>query len=136
MKTHELAVLLELNVKLLRTLPNVEVDDAIRKMIDLAAESKDKRAKKPSLQRSHAIPEGIEDKLSRMTPAEIEDYLARSEEFSTTVSLKDLAERLKISGSKRQSHSALVNLIVRHFEASRMDSIIRTAGKQPERSGG
>jgi hypothetical protein len=66
-----------------------------------------------------------------MTPAEIERYLdsnADSDSF-TTARLMELAERLGISASKRQSRSALVNLITRHFEANQMDSMIRTARK-------
>jgi len=67
--------------------------------------------------------------LKRMSPAEIEKYLGSEVEPFSTAQIQDLAMRLGISASKRQNKSALVNLITRYFEASQMDSIIRSSRK-------
>jgi len=60
-----------------------------------------------------------------MSPAEIETFLLSEEESFTVANLTELADRLGLTSSKRQSKSALVNMITRHYEASRMHKIMR-----------
>lgn len=60
-----------------------------------------------------------------MSPSEIEAFLLSDDEAFTIANLTDLAKRMGLTSSKRQSKSALVNMIARHYEASRMHSIMR-----------
>ncbi|MFA7242381.1 MAG: hypothetical protein WC091_19890 [Sulfuricellaceae bacterium] len=130
MKTHEIAEQLEAFAKLLRSLPDTEIETVLSTLIGASTGTRNEPTK--NLPRSGTpLPEGVESRLATMTPAEIERYLdsdVDSESF-TTARLMELTERLGISASKRQGRSALVNLITRHFEANQMDSIIRTARK-------
>ncbi len=130
MKTHEIAEQLEAFAKLLRSLPDTEIETVLSTLIGASIGTHIEPTKNPP-RPGTPLPEGVESRLATMTPAEIERYLgssADSESF-TTARLMELAERLGISASKRQSRSALVNLITRHFEANQMDSMIRTARK-------
>ena len=128
MKTHELANQLELLAKLLRSLPDSELEETIAESLSLLGGQK--QATKTSSRSTQPLPDGTEDRLKKMTPAEIEKYLGSEVEPFSTAQLQDLAVRLGISTSKRQSKSALVNLITRYFEASQMDSIIRSSRKE------
>lgn len=130
MKTHEFAEQLEALAKLLRSLPDTEIETVLSTLIGSSIGTRTEPTKS-ALRPGLPLPEGVESRLATMTPAEIERYLdsnADSESF-TTARLMELAERIGISASKRQSRSALVNLITRHFEANQMDSMIRTARK-------
>lgn len=127
MKTHELANQLELLAKLLRSMPDSELEETIAEPLSLL-EGK-KQSIKTSSRSTQLLPEGTEDHLKKMTPAEIEKYLGSDVEPFSTAQLRDLAVRLEISVSKRQNKNALVNLITRHFEARQMDSIIRSSRK-------
>lgn len=130
MKTHEIAEQIEAFAKLLRSLPDTEIETVLSTLIGASIGTRIEPTKNPP-RTGTPLPEGVESRLATMTPAEIERYLdsdADSESF-TTARLMELAERLGISASKRQGRSALVNLITRHFEANQMDSMIRTARK-------
>lgn len=128
MKTHELASQLELLAKLLRSLPDSELEETIAESLALLGGQK--LATKTSTQTTKPLPDGVEARLKKMTPAEIEKYLDSEDEPFSSAQLQALAVCLGISTSKRQSKSALVNLITRHFEASQMDSIIRSSRKE------
>jgi hypothetical protein len=128
MKTHKLADQLELLAKLLRSLPDSEFDEAILDLLSLIG---DKNQSTKTRSRSpQPLPEGVDERLRTMTPVEIEKYLGSEVEPFSSAQLQDIAMRLGISTSKRQSKNALVNLITRHFEASQMDSIIRSSRKE------
>ncbi len=127
MKTHELANQLELLAKLLRALPDSEIEDTLTNPLSLLRGQK--QITKKSNRSKQLLPDTTLDQLKKMTPAEIEKYLDSESEPFSTGQLQELAIRLEISTSKRQSKSALVNLITRYFEASQMDSIIRSSRK-------
>jgi hypothetical protein len=130
MKTHELAERLEAYANLLRSLPNTEIDTILSTLINSSIgariESTKNTQRPPPL-----LPEGVELHLAAMTPAEIERYLDSNSDSGsfTTAHLMELTERLGISASRRQGRNALINLITRYFEASQMDSIIRSTSK-------
>lgn len=63
-----------------------------------------------------------------MSPAEIEAFLLSEAEALTVANLSELADRLGLTSSKRQSKNALVNMITRHYEAAKMHSIMRDSG--------
>lgn len=124
MKTHDFARHLELLARLLRQLPNTELDPkGAPDLQGLLAEP----AAKDSGRQARPLPEGIDTKLAGMSPAEIESYLSSEDEGFTAANLTELAERLGLTSSKRQSKSALVNMLTRHFEATKMHAIIRDA---------
>lgn len=126
MKTHEFARYLEQLARLLRQLPDTELDP--KRASDLQAQLPDiDTAKKEGGRSPRVLPEDIEIKLQSMSPAEIETYLLSDDEAFTVASLSALADRLGLTSQKRQSKSALVNMITRHFEAARMHSIMRGA---------
>lgn len=130
MKTHELAERLESFAKLLRSFPDTEIDTVLSTLLGTSTGAHTKPSKNSSRLAS-PLPDGVESSLAKMSSVEIEHYLNSgigAEPF-TTARLMELAERLGISASKRQSRSALVNLITRHFEANQMDSMIRAARK-------
>lgn len=126
MKTHDFARHLELLARLLRQLPNTELEpkggpNLQRLLAGFEPSSKD------SSRQARPLPEGVETKLAGMSPAEIESYLSSEVESFTAANLIELAERLGLTSSKRQSKSALVNMLTRHFEATKMHAIIRDA---------
>jgi hypothetical protein len=124
MKTHEFAKHLEQLARLLRQLPNTELDP--KHASDLQGLLPGIEATKKEATRSpRPLPEDIEAKLAEMSPAEIETFLSSEDEAFTVANLSELVDRLGLSSSKRQSKSALVNMITRHYEASRMHSIMR-----------
>ncbi len=127
MKTHEVAKQLELLAKFLRSLPDTELEITINEMLAIFCEKKQK--KNTPIKPSNALPKGEEERLKKMTPAEIEGHLSSEDGSYSVTQLQELAARLGVSTSKRQSKSALINLITRHFEASQMDSIIRSSKK-------
>ncbi len=53
--------------------------------------------------------------------------MSSEEDAFTVANLSELAERIGLNSSKRQSKSALINMITRHYEASKMHSIMRSA---------
>ena len=124
MKTHEFAKHLELLARLMRQLPNIELDSKLTPDLQALLVGIEPSAKDIT-RRARALPEGIEAKLTSMSPAEIEAFLSSEEEGFTVANLANLAERLGLTSSKRQSKSALVNMLTRHFEATNMHSIIR-----------
>ncbi|MDT4877838.1 hypothetical protein FQZ97_1133900 [compost metagenome] len=68
-----------------------------------------------------------------MPPVKIEEYLEKDSDKFPTKRLIELAKRIGISPSNRQSRSALVNLISRHYEAGQMDLMIRSAKSEERR---
>lgn len=126
MKTHAFANYLELLAQHLRRLPNTELETMLQIDIQKALPGFD-AAEKGSMRKARPLPLEIESKLQSMSPAEIEAYLSSEEEAFTVANLTELAERLGLTSSKRQSKSALVNMITRHFEAGKMHSIMRGA---------
>ena len=65
-----------------------------------------------------------------MPLAEIEKFLSAEEEGFTAAYLTEIAKRLGITTASRQNKSALINLIVRHFEAVQMHAIMRSTGPE------
>jgi len=127
MKTHEFARQLELMAKWLRKLPDMEVDP---KSLPNLQPSLPGLEGDDSIRESKSLPKGIEEKLSRMSAAELEAFLTSEEQALTTANLVELSERIGLQTSKRQNKNALVNLIVRHYEAGQMHSIIRSARQE------
>jgi hypothetical protein len=126
MKTHEFARHLEQLARLLRQLPNTELDQKhapdLQGLLPGMAP-----AKKDTARPLRPLPKDIEDQLATMSPAEIEAFLSSEEDAFTVANLSELAERIGLNSSKRQSKSALINMITRHYEASKMHSIMRSA---------
>jgi DNA-directed RNA polymerase specialized sigma24 family protein len=124
MKTHDFARHLEQLARLLRQLPNTELDPMhasdLQGLLPGMAPVKRDTARAIRL-----LPDDIEDKLAKLSPAEIEAFLLSEENAFTLANLSELAERIGLNSSKRQSKSALVNMITRHYEASKMHSIMR-----------
>lgn len=128
MKTHEFARHLEQLARLLRKLPDTELDSkhSLELQESLSGMSP---AKKNSNQPLRPLPIDIEKRLAAMSPAEIEAFLLSEAEALTVANLSELADRLGLTSSKRQSKNALVNMITRHYEASKMHSIMRGSGQ-------
>ena len=124
MKTHELADQLDVLASLLRSIPNAEIDETLKNKIKNSFPLEGKDRKKESSQSKSLLREGVEEKLYEMSPAEIEEFLNSEVESFTSNNLLEIAKRLGVSSSKRQSKNALINLITRHFEAKQMHSII------------
>lgn len=124
MKTYDLASILEKNASLLRSHPNVEIEDIFSLLIQLATNSKGKLEK--TKQKEIEFPNDLISKLEKMSANEVRDYLLTNELFPTSSSLQKLAAMLKISSSKRQSKEGLANMISKYFEANNMDSMIRS----------
>ncbi|MEE5168354.1 hypothetical protein [Pseudomonas viridiflava] len=131
MKTHELAHIMELATNLLRSLPNAELGqtlNTLQKIVDSAQ----KQAPEKNHSQTIEISKEIRKKLGMMSAQDIENYLNNDSMFVSTASVQKLAQELGIQTSKRQSRSALINLIVRHQEASQMDAIIRSSKAESE----
>lgn len=128
MKAHEFAHQLELLAALLRSLPNSEVEQTYAAILRAAGNTGDDKGRSTD-RPQRRLPLGVEDDLKKMTPIEVENYLNSEVQSYTTSHLVELAERLGVTTSKRQSRDALINMITRFFEANQMDSIIRGARK-------
>lgn len=127
MRTHELARHLELLAKFLRRFPDVEMDP--KRSLEFQEFIPGMGAKGEISEKNlRALPEDIQEQLSIMSPAEIEDFLLSGDKGFTAVSISELAQRLGLTSSKRQSKNALVNMIARHYEASKMHAIMRGSG--------
>jgi len=127
MKTHQFARHLEKLARLLRQLPDIELDS--KHSLDIQEFLPGMSpAKRNPLQPLRSLPIDIQERLSAMSPAEIEAFLLSEAEAFTVANLSELAERLGLTSSKRQSKNALVNVITRHYEASKMHSIMRGSG--------
>ncbi|MGM9428677.1 hypothetical protein [Hydrogenophaga sp. MI9] len=124
MKTHEFARYLEQLARLLRQLPDTELDPKRSADLQALMPGGDPNAKART-RLEGGLPEKIAAKLREMSPAEIETYLLSDEEAFTVVFLSALADHLGLTSQKRQSKNALVNMITRHFEATKMHSIMR-----------
>lgn len=127
MKTHELSRHLEQLARLLRQLPNTELDAQSFAVLEDFLPGIGP-TKKNSTKSFRALPEDIQERLDSMSPAEIEAFLLSEDEAFTVANLSELAERIGLTSSKRQSKIALVNMITRHYEAFRMHSIMRGSG--------
>jgi hypothetical protein len=127
MKTHEFARQLEILAKLLRQLPDTELEEMHLSAL-IPTPSLSTNSIKESTRHARPLPPGIEKQLIGMTVAQVEAFLGSEEEAFTVANLSELAERLGITTSKRQNKSALINLITRSVEAEKMHSIIRGTG--------
>lgn len=125
MKTHEFANNLELFARLLKLLPDTELDETLTNALQSVLPTKTSTPAKGGSRLTKPLPYGFEKQLQLMTPAQIEKLLDSDEDGFTVAQISELAERLGIAISKRQSKSALINLITRFFEANQMHSIIR-----------
>lgn len=128
MKNHDLAEILELTATLLKSLPNTDIAQTIKTLQKISEKSDIKETYR---NKSHHIdiPSSTIEKIRSMNTHEIESFLNDSSLFVSTSSIQKLAEILGIQASKRQSRSALINLIVRNQEAIHMDAIIRSGSK-------
>lgn len=124
MKTHVLSRHLEQLARLLRQLPDTELDAKSFSLLEdfLPVVGS---AKKNSTRSFRTLPPDIQERLAAMSPAEIEAFLLSEDEAFTIANLSELTERIGLTSSKRQSKAALVNMITRHYEAFRMHSIMR-----------
>ncbi len=131
MKTHELARHLEQLARLLRKFPDTELDQ--KHPFDLQEFLPGMSpAKKKSVRQPQPLSIDIEERLAAMSPAEIEAFLLSDAQAFTAANLSELADRLGLTSSKRQSKNALVNMITRHYEASKMHSIMRGTASTEE----
>ncbi len=128
MKTHDFALQLESLAKFLRSLPDSEMEEALKYSL-LPDKHVKSEAKKRGGDTFSALPSDIDEQLQMKSPAEIEKFLKSEEASFTSSQLLSIANRLGISTSKRQSKEALVNVIARHFEAGQMDMMIRSTRK-------
>jgi hypothetical protein len=128
MKTHDFAKQLESLAKFLRSLPNTEMEEALQQSLWVYGPESGEKSKVASKVASE-LPDGIEDRLVKMSPAEVEEFLNSDEELFTSSQLVVLAKRLGISTSKRQRKEALINAITRFYEAGQMDVMIRSTRK-------
>jgi hypothetical protein len=132
-KIHELATCMELTAKILRELPDDELPETLEYLLNLVRKSKSQQGDRPREPVEVApLSQGTINRLATMSPAQIEQFLNTSEEFANLGRLRALAEHLDITASRRQNHAALVNMIVRHFEARQMDNIIRGSRTKDE----
>lgn len=126
MKTYELVKVLEQLALLLKSLPDGEIGQVFKVLQQLVD---DKPALKKESTKGRAVytalPEGVVERIHRMTPSGAENFLATDATFVSTASFLRLSSALGIETSKRQSRSAVVNSIIRHLEARKMGSIIR-----------
>jgi hypothetical protein len=129
MKSHELAENLEKLAKTLKTLPNTELSEIIELIFSLTP-PKEKQTKREKLETTHATAE-LESTLSKMPAQKIEDYLESQCDDFPTKRLLELASRIGLTTSKRQSRSALVNLISRHYESGQLDMLLRNSRHKP-----
>lgn len=127
MKTHEFARHLELLARLLRSLPDTELDDSIATELQSTIPGLAPASAKEGRRPPRPLAPGLEKQLLHKSPAEIEALLGSKGEAFTVAQLTELAERLGVATSKRQSKNALINLITRYFEAGQMHSIMRSA---------
>lgn len=129
----EIATCMELIVKILRELPDGELPKTLEHLLNMVQKSKDKRSDQSRvLTKLIPISQKTVDRLATMSPSEIEQFLSTSEEFTNVGRLRELAEYIGITASRRQNHAALVNMIARHFEARQMDFIIRGSRTRDE----
>jgi hypothetical protein len=125
-KTHKLAAYMEVTAKILRELPDGELIETLEHMLKLARTSKNRNSAEANLLSDVTpISTAVVDRLTNMSSAQIEEFLTTSKEFEGLTRIRELARHLAIKMSRRQNHAALVNMIVRHFEARRMDFTIR-----------
>lgn len=130
MKTHEYARNLELLAKWLRRLPNVELEDSLSEVTQSLLPGMAAPGKRESLRLSRPYSRGIEKELAVMPIEEIEKFLSSKDSDFTVANLNEIARRLGIATSSRQNKSALINQIVRHFEADQMHAMMRGAKNQ------
>ena len=137
MKTHELSRYLEQLARFLRKLPDTELDpkalsgfQSFIPGIVPVHEISRKPVRKVRLNKS--VSSDLEKKISNMSPMEIEKFLLSDEQAFTVSGLADLAGKIGLTSSKRQSKNALVNMIVRYYEANNMHSILRTPSGNEE----
>ena len=132
-KIHELAACMELTAKILRELPDGELPETLEHLLKLVQKSKSQqgdRLREPV--EVQPLSQETINRLTTMSPAQIEQFLRTAEEFANLGRIRELAEHLGITVSRRQNHAALVNMIVRHFEARQMDFIIRGSRTKDE----
>ena len=135
MKTHEMAAVMEMSAKILRELPNEDLIDSLEQLLKLARANRSRSRFSPdSMTDVPSISHERINDLAHMPSAEIEELLTTSEEFSSLRKIRELANHLGIKMSRRQNHAALVNMIVKYFEARRMDFTIRSGQNKDETS--
>ena len=127
MKTHELAHSLELLSRLLRQLPDTQLNQ-IEPYLQTIFPKIATQPKEPAHPK-RKIPKEIEGQIALMNPRDIEEFLLSEKASLTAAQLSDLATQLGLTSSKRQSKSALANMITRHYEASRMHEIMRNTSQ-------
>lgn len=130
MKTHELARNLERLAKWLRQLPDAELDDSLPEITQSLLPGIAPVLKREIVRTPRSSLRGVERRLATMPLAEIEKFLSAEEEGFTAAYLTEIAKRLGITTASRQNKSALINLIVRHFEAVQMHAIMRSTGPE------
>ena len=131
MRTHRLATVLELTAKILREFPDDELPVVLEDLLDKLQKGKKQKSRNYQINIETGISQEMIERLMAMSPNEIEQYISTSEEFKTANRLRELANRLGIKTSQRQNYAAILNMIIRNFEARHMDSIIRR-GKDNE----
>lgn len=131
MKSHDLARSLEKWAQILKSSPDVDVGDAISVLLSMASEKSKPSEKVPEKNKIVTdLPSDIEKKLAAMAPREIERYLTQEDKIFPAKNLLKLAGILGISSSKRQSRSALANLITKYYESEQMDMLMRASKRK------
>ena len=124
MKSHDVAKQLESVAKLLRMLPDHEITDVIPAIVAIVRDHSS--GKRKGVLRESPVTPQLLDRLRGLSAMEIQRLLTDSEEFDRPAVLRELAKKLGIPLSQRQSRAALVNTIASHIENQQMDLIIRS----------
>mgnify|MGYP003120222479 CR=1 FL=1 len=131
MKSHDLAKNLEKWAEILKSSPDVEISDVLSALLSLTSQkTKLSEGTQEKSKEVAELPTDIEKKLAAMPPREIERYLTQEDKIFPAKKLLALAEMLGISSSKRQSRSALANLITKYYESEQMDMLMRTSKRR------
>ncbi|ENG6256897.1 hypothetical protein ACXX2Q_000724 [Yersinia enterocolitica] len=122
MKAYELAKILDEFSSILKSGPDVEVNNLL-KLFKLSLSTSKSTYPKSS---NKIIPNHKIDvsKLTSLPPEELYNELKNSSKYSA-ISIRELAKAAGIISSSRQNRDALIHTIVRHFESLNMDQLIR-----------
>jgi hypothetical protein len=118
--------------KILRETPDGSISESLAYILEAVRRAKSRPSERPTSPSTTEQPLSTEilERVGQMPAAELEKYLATAPEFSSLTKLRELAERVGISTGRKQSHAALTNTIVKHYEGRQIDSIIRS-GREP-----
>ncbi len=123
MRAYELAKILDIFSNILKSGPDIDIDDLSKvfkhSLSKLENEKKSKEDKKLSISYSQI------EELLELQPEQLVNELKDSKKYSMPI-VRALVSTLGISTSARQSRDALINTIIMHFASINMDKLIRS----------